>query len=165
MTEVVNELSIRHYQYYTPISPGAPKAFQQPHTSYPPTRHAVQIFHFDLNLTQEEDRQNKLRGIPEIHKNSALHHSAGEPSIVLQLFSPPITNTQTDVLISLLPISPSPARTQEITRRTAHMACWRGTGVLYGNGVINPHLSRKGAHRNKTAFEQTVLALKKLTLE
>lgn len=91
MTEVVNELSIRHYQYYTPISPGAPKAFQQPHTSHSPTRHAVQIFHFDLNLTQEEDRQNKLRGIPEIHKNSALHRSAGEPSIVLQLFSPPIT--------------------------------------------------------------------------
>lgn len=157
MTEVVNELSIRHYQYYTPISPGAPKAFQQPHTSYPPTRHAVQIFHFDLNLTQEENRQNKLRGIPEIHKNSALHRFAA--------FFPTHYNTQTDVLISLLPISPSPARTQEITRRTAHMACWRGTGVLYGNGVINPHLSGKGAHRNKTAFEQTVLALKKLTLE
>lgn len=31
--------------------------------------------------------------------------------------------------------------------------------------VINPHLSGKVAHRNKTAFEQAVLVLKKLTLE
>lgn len=37
------------------------------------------------------------------------------------------------MLISLFPVSLSPAGTHEITRRTAHMACWRGRGVLYGN--------------------------------